>query len=82
MNIAPKEITAIVEWVLRQSELVKQGKSSYIDDILVDERVVKAEAVVQHLSHFGLASKSPVRLCGSLNTRVLRLQVTGSGEWR
>ena len=82
LNIAPKVMTAIVEWVLNQDEAVKKGTSSYIDDILVNETVVSAELVVKHLSSFGLRAKPPEWISKTEGTRMLGVRVQSNGEWR
>ena len=52
---------------------MKAGVDHYIDDILVDERVVSADQVVLHLQRYGLRTKPPEPIH---NARVLGLQVS------
>ena len=61
LNVAPSVMKSILSTVLSVSPLMKQGTSSYVDDILVDENVVSADHVCKHLSEFGLAAKEPER---------------------
>lgn len=72
LNCAPRVMTKILTAVLERDNRVRDGTSSYIDDILVNENVVSADDVVEHLRRHGLEAKSPVRLDGS---RVLGLQL-------
>ncbi|KAK4321922.1 hypothetical protein Pmani_007304 [Petrolisthes manimaculis] len=57
----------------REDPEVEEGTSSYIDDILVDEDIVKVNYVEQHLARYDLATKTPERVADG--TRVLGLRV-------
>lgn len=72
LNVAPKVMTAIVNRVLGLDKSVRAGTDSYIDDIVVNEEVVKAERVVSLLRQYGLEAKPAVSLSGA---RVLGLRV-------
>ena len=52
-----------------------QGTSAYIDDIFINEDIVKANHLKAHLQRFGLTSKPPEQLVGG--TLVLGLRVWG-----
>ncbi|KAG0714885.1 hypothetical protein GWK47_001430 [Chionoecetes opilio] len=66
---------AVLNSVLSQDPIVRKGTSAYIDDILVNEDVVKASRVQEHLEKFGLTSKPCERLAEG--ARVLGLRVWG-----
>ncbi|KFD46672.1 hypothetical protein M513_12440 [Trichuris suis] len=66
---------AIVDKVLSFSSDVRTGTSAYLDDILIDESVVSAQAVSTHLAQYGLESKAPEHV--REGARVLGLQVWG-----
>ena len=82
LSVAPKVMTSIVEWVLRQDKRVCHGTSSYIDDILVDETVVEADIVVWHLQCFGLQAKPPERMGAQGGIHVLGVHVDENGGWK
>lgn len=73
INVAPIIMKAIVNCVLSLDTSVREGTSSYVDDILVREDVVSAQHVQQHLASFGLLAKEPERVCDG--TRLLGLVV-------
>lgn len=50
LNIAPPVKKAVLKRVLSQDADIEKRISAYIDDILVNEDVVKASRVVEHLS--------------------------------
>ena len=79
LNCAPRIMTKILKTVLGKRRDVETGTSSYIDDILVDETVVKAAKVVDHLKKFGLVTKPPEPLDGGAALG-LRLKRDRSGE--
>ncbi|KAK4289156.1 hypothetical protein Pmani_037860 [Petrolisthes manimaculis] len=58
---------------LSRDPVVEEGTSSYIDDILVDEDIVKVNYVEQHLARYDLATKTPERVADG--ARVLGLRV-------
>ncbi|GFR63199.1 hypothetical protein ElyMa_005477300 [Elysia marginata] len=64
LNSAPKIMSNILKTVLAKKPEVSQGMSSYIDDIIVDVRKVKATDVVHHLGRYGLVTKPPEKLEG------------------
>lgn len=72
LNVAPKIMTAIVNFVLSKDPRIRVGTDSYIDDIYVDESVVPGDAVIAHLERFGLRSKPAEPLIGG---RVLGLRI-------
>ena len=51
----------VLSTVLSFDPVIKQGTSSYVDDVLVNEDVVSAGHVREHLAKFGLAAKGPER---------------------
>ena len=53
---------AIISTVLSQEEAVGSAASAYIDIIYVNEDVVPATHVREHLAQFGLKCKNPERL--------------------
>ena len=61
-NVAPLIMKAIVSEVLSQEEAVGHAASAYIDDIYVNEDVMPATRVREHLARFGLECKDPERL--------------------
>ena len=73
LNCAPKIMSTIVKLVLAQDSRVQAGTDSYIDDIVVDEDVVSADEVVEHLRRYGLEAKPPEALEGG---RVLGLAIS------
>uniref|UniRef100_A0A5S6QMU4 Integrase catalytic domain-containing protein n=1 Tax=Trichuris muris TaxID=70415 RepID=A0A5S6QMU4_TRIMR len=75
LNIAPLVMKAVLSCALSQNANVQEGTSAYVDDILVNEDVVKASDVVQHLAEFGLTCKAPARVADG--ARVLGLKVWG-----
>lgn len=72
LNVAPKIMTATVNYVLEKDPVVRADTDSYIDDIVVNEGVVSAEQVEGLLSRYGLEAKPAVALSGS---RVLGLRI-------
>ncbi|XP_064106974.1 uncharacterized protein LOC135215948 [Macrobrachium nipponense] len=62
LNIAPMVMKSVLNCVLLQDPIVRKGTSAYIDDILVNEDIVKASRVEEHLRNFGLVSKPHQRL--------------------
>ena len=73
MNVSPTIMRAIVNRVLSLDASVREGTSSYVDDILVREDVVSAQYVKQHLARYGLQAKEPERAVDG--TRLLGLAV-------
>ena len=62
LNVAPSIMRAIVEAALAKDDAVRQATSAYIDDVFINEDIVSATRVKQHLDNFGLKSKEPERL--------------------
>ena len=54
---APRMMSSIVQYVLSTNEVIANGTDSYIDDIIVNEDIVKVDAVIQHPKQFGLEVK-------------------------
>ena len=82
LNVAPRIMSTILNKVLAQDEVIREGTDSYVDDVIVENSVVSAEAVIEHLSRFGLEAKCPEQLEGA---RVLGLQIKkidDDFEWR
>ena len=68
---------------MTKDKRIQQATSAYIDDVYVDESIVLAARVKEHLSSFGLLSKELERLQDG--ARVLGLQVWGEDNslyWR
>ena len=63
--------------VLSLDPLIAAACDHYYDDIIVDEAIVPASQVVEHLAKYGLKSKPPKPLEG---TNVLGLAVSKKGE--
>ncbi|KFD62362.1 hypothetical protein M514_25485 [Trichuris suis] len=83
LNVAPLVMKAVLNCVLAKDEDIKRGTSAYLDDILVNEDIVKASRVEEHLERYGLLCKPPERVGDG--TRVLRLRVWGERDrlvWR
>lgn len=72
LNSAPRIMCKILKEVLSRDEEIRRGTSSYIDDIIVDEEIVTAEKVIEHLKKFGLSTKEPEDI---KNGRILGLSV-------
>ena len=51
-----------LDCVLSQDPVVQKGMSAYIDNILVNEDIIMASNVEQHLETYGLMSTPYVRL--------------------
>ena len=62
LNMAPLIMKAIVSAVLSQEEAVGHAASAYIDGIYVNEDVMPATRVREHIARFGLECKDPERL--------------------
>ena len=66
---------AVLNCVLSQDPIIREGTSDYINDIFVNEEIVEASRVEHHLNNFGLTSKRHERLVN--RTRVSGLRVWG-----
>ncbi|MEM7283949.1 MAG: retropepsin-like aspartic protease [Pseudomonadota bacterium] len=53
LNVAPMIMSAILQKVLSLDAVIAQGADSYIDDLYIDESVVPASVVQEHLRHYG-----------------------------
>ena len=73
--MAPQIMKAIINAVLSQEEKVKEGTSTYLDDISVNEDTVSALHVKVKLAQFGLICKDPEQL--EDGAHVLGLDVHG-----
>ena len=83
INVAPCVMKAVLDAVARQDPDVERAMSSYIDDVLVDESVLSAEKVADHLRRFGLESKPAVRLKDGGRALGLRVSAERDGlRWR
>ena len=83
LNVAPSIMQTIVDAILTKDKRIQRATSAYIDDVYVDESIVPAARVKEHLCSFGLLSKEPERLQDG--ARVLGLQVWGEDNslyWR
>uniref|UniRef100_A0A5S6QJ61 RNA-directed DNA polymerase n=1 Tax=Trichuris muris TaxID=70415 RepID=A0A5S6QJ61_TRIMR len=83
LNVAPLIMKAVVKCVLSQDPNVEKGTSAYIDDIMVNEDVVGAGQVEQHLARYGLSCKAHERVADG--ARVLGLRVWcehGAMTWK
>ena len=83
LNVALLIMKAIVSAVLSQEEAVGHAASAYTDDIYVNEDVMFATCVREHLARFGLECKDPERL--EDGERVLGLAVAmehGKLRWK
>ena len=82
LNVAPLIMKAIVSTVLSQEEAVGHAASAYIY-IYINEDVMPATRVREHLARFGLECKDPERL--EDGARVLGLAVAmehGKLQWK
>ena len=84
MSLSPSVMKTVLETVMAQDERVKAAVSSYVDDILVNEAVLPARDVAEHLRAFGLESKEPER--AKDGARILGHRVWGERDghlrWR
>jgi len=79
LTSAPHIMTRILKTVLRKDETIASATQSYIDDILLDERKVTSDALIKHLSNYGLMTKEPEPLDGGAALG-LKLKTDSSGE--
>lgn len=81
LTCAPRIMSMILKRVLSLDEAVRRGTDHYIDDIMVQESIVSAERVREHLLSYGLVSKVPESLDGG---RVLgiALKQVASGDMK
>ena len=64
LNCAPRIMSKILKTVLKKDEQIYRATNSYIDDILVDEKIVSTPRLIEHLKKFGLVTKEPEPLEG------------------
>ena len=62
INVAPSIMQTIVDAILTKDKCIQRATFAYIDDVYVDESIVPAARVKEHLCSFGLLSKEPERL--------------------
>jgi len=78
LKVAPKIMTAIVNKVLSMDSSIRAGTDSYIDDIVVNTKIISCDTVINHLKRLGLEAKEPESAEGS---RILGLRLERqSGE--
>ena len=75
LSSAPRIMSEILRTVLSLDSKIQQGTNHYIDDVIVNEDIVSAEEVIDHLRKYGLESKLPQPLESS---KVLGLQLRES----
>ena len=63
LNVASSIMQTIVDALLMKDKRIQRATSAYIDDVYVDESIVPAAGVKEHLCSFSLLSKEPERLC-------------------
>ena len=83
LNVARSIMQIIVDAILTKDKRIQRATSAYIADVYVDESIVPAAHVKEHLCSFGLLSKEPERLQDGAG--VLGLQVWGEDNclyWR
>ena len=64
LNCAPQIMSKILKTVLKKDEQIYRATDSYIDDLLVDEKMVSAQKLIHHLKKFGLITQEPEPLEG------------------
>ena len=83
LSVAPEVMRSVVKTILQQDAEMQGAVLGYVDDLLVDETVVCAEAVVNHFAQFGLQCKPPVRAADGARMLGLRVwSVDGELRWR
>ena len=80
LSSAPRIMTRVLGKVLSLDEDVNKGTDHYIDDILVQESVVSAAKVREHLLRYGFESKEPMDLDGG-KVLGIALSKTPSGDF-
>lgn len=78
LNIAPQVMKTVIAKVLERDEKVLAAASAYVDDIYVDESVLPASAVRDHLLKYGLTCKEAESVVDG--ARVLGLSVWGDSQ--
>ena len=83
LSIGPEVMRSVVKTILQQDAVMQRAVLGFVDDLLVDESVASADAVVGHFARFGLQCKPPVRAADG--ARMLGLRVfseAGALRWR
>lgn len=76
LNVAPMVMKTVVSEVLKQNSVIDGAASPYVDDIIVNEDIVTADVVIDHLRQFGLECNPAQRVAEG--ARVLGLRVGGA----
>ena len=79
LNVAPSIMKTIVNAILTKDKCIQRATSAYIDDMYVNESIVPAARVKEHLYSFGLHSKELERL--QHDARGLGLKVWGEDNF-
>ena len=58
-------MSKILKSLLKKEEQIYRATTSYIDDILVDEKIVSTQRLIEYLKKFGLVTKEPEPLEGA-----------------
>ena len=77
LNCAPRIMSKILKTVLQKDKQIHRATNSYIDDILLDEHLVTAKRLTEHLKRFGLLTKPPEQLDGGAALGLRLRQVGG-----
>ena len=83
LNVTPSIMQTIVDAILTKDKRIQWATSASLDDVYVDENIVPAAHVKEHLYSFGLLGKELERLQDG--AQVLGLQVWGENNslyWR
>ena len=59
VNCALRIMSKILKTVLERDEQIYRATNSYIDNMLVDEKMVTAQKLIEHLKKLGLVTKKP-----------------------
>ena len=62
LKVAPLVMQSITDSLMSQNGAIKNTMSTYIDNIYVNEGLVTATRVKEHLSDYGVTCKDPERL--------------------
>ncbi|XP_043237710.1 uncharacterized protein LOC122389602 [Amphibalanus amphitrite] len=83
LSVSPCVMKSVLDLVVSQDSDVQRAVSTYIDDVLVDEAVLPAEKVAEHLKRFGLECKPAVKLKDGGRALGLRVSAGTDGlRWR
>jgi len=82
LNIAPKVMCRIIAYVLSLRPDWKDAVEFYIDDLFINENVVKVEEVINHLSEWGLQCKPPENLIGARVLGLRTYEKRGNVWWK